>query len=191
MKRQDRQSDVPPAMLVQLAKLFGTDSKAAQQRHRSSAQWKTILRQVLREIGRYLDENVTSDEMHMMMLYSGLAAAEESLKTEDFWPGYTEGITRLALLLMGDYPDHRRRKPGRKIDQHYKLTQHRTLKYIQDDAQRVHTLLSAFACGHPRLTRDPRDVLGEFRDAFGSRATYKEFIRWFKEKYPGDYAALF
>jgi len=43
----------------------------------------------------------------------------------------------------------------------------------------------------PRLTQDPQVALRQFRNEKGLSATYKEFSRWFKEKYPADYAALF
>lgn len=184
-------TEVPRSMQVQFARLFGAQSKPARQQDMTPTEWKRVLRRTLREIGRYLDENVSSDDLHMMMLYSGLAAAEESLKTEDFWPGYVEGITRLALLLIGDYPDHRRKRGGRKRTGHYSLKIHRNLHYQQDENQRVRTLLSAFTSGWPQLSRNPRDVLGEFRDEHGSRGTYKQFLRWYKARYPQDYAAIF
>lgn len=41
--------------------------------------------------------NVDTDELHQFKLSTGLAAAKESLKKEDFRPGYAEGITHLAL----------------------------------------------------------------------------------------------
>ena len=191
MTKTSTKTEVPTAMLVQLAKLFGTESRAARETSRSSSEWKKILKKSLRELGRYLDENVDSDELHMMMLYSGLASAEESLKEDDFWPGYVEGITRFALLLMGDYPDHRKRKPGRKKKNHYVLRQCRTLKYIQDETQRLRTLFAVSACGVPNLSRDPRDVLSDFRQAYGTQATYKQFFRWYRENYPEDYALVF
>lgn len=77
---------------------------------RSAEQWKRTLLAVLAELDRYLAANVETDDVHLLMLHSGLYAAHESLRHEDFWPGYVEGITRFAVLLMGDYPDHRRRK---------------------------------------------------------------------------------
>ena len=92
---------------------------------RSSGEWRKTLRAVLHELDCYIAHNVDTDELHRMMLLSGLAGADESLKEENFWPGYAEGITRLALVLLGDYPDHRRRKRGRKEDDHYKLDLHR------------------------------------------------------------------
>jgi hypothetical protein len=79
-----------------------------------------------------------------------LAAADESLKDEDFWLGYAEGITRLALVLLGDYPDHRKRKPGRKKDSHYKLNACRSSQWMQAPQQRFGALWAA-RVGTPRV----------------------------------------
>jgi hypothetical protein len=91
--------------------------------------------------------NVDTDDMHHMMLLSGLAAAHESLQEDDFWPGYVEGITRAMLVLLGDYPDHRRRKTGRRQADHYELHRLRTVQWMQTPAQRLHTLIAAGPVG--------------------------------------------
>lgn len=71
-------------MRVQLAKLFGSDSQCARADRRSNAQWRRTLLDVLNELDRYLAENIVTDEVHMLMLLSGLYAARESLKQENF-----------------------------------------------------------------------------------------------------------
>ena len=114
-------------MKVQLARLFGSSSSEATLDKRSVAKWRHTLLNVLSELERYLAENIATDDVHLLMLHSGIDAARASLQTEEFWPGYAEGITRLALLLMGDYPDHRRRKRGRKQEGHYLLSRLRSV----------------------------------------------------------------
>ena len=113
MKKNNTQK-VPTSWKVQLSRLFGGNSIEAQKDNRTPAEWKKTLNKILDELYKYLEENVHTDEMHTLMLYSCLYAAHEALKEKDFWPGYLEGITRLSLLLMGDYPDHRRRRGGKK-----------------------------------------------------------------------------
>jgi len=115
-----RKSRVPIAMRVQVAKLFGSSSRYASAEMLADSDWKRVLLRVLAELDRYMAENVDTDAFHALMLHSGLYAAHESLKGDDFWPGYVEGITRFALLLMGDYPDHKRRGKGRKPVKHYR-----------------------------------------------------------------------
>jgi hypothetical protein len=189
-KGREYNTEVPPGMKVQLARLFGSSSSEARTEGRSVTQWKRTLRATLRELDRYLDANVETDEIHSRMLYSGLAAAKESLKGENFWPGYAEGLTRLALVLMGDYPDHRKRKGGRKQENHYDLSRQRSVRYAQTSEQKLKTLIAAPPLGI-KLSVDPWDALREFRNQFGNRVGYKQFFIWYRRTYPQDYAAIF
>jgi hypothetical protein len=181
---------VPEGMRVQLARLFGSEAPEAKSENRTDAQWRRTLLSVLRELDRYLAANVETDDVHLLMLHSGLYAAHESLKQKDFWPGYAEGITRLALLLMGDYPDHRRRKGGRKREYHYRLSRMRTVQYTQTTVQRVTLLLAAPLVGI-QLTTPPRDALSKFRAQFGYKPGLQKFFEWYRHNYPQDYAAIF
>jgi len=113
-KQPIESTPVPRALQVQLGRLFGAASSEASRSSRTPTEWRRTLRRVLHEIDRYLIANVDTDDLHLQMLQSGLFAADEALKEEDFWPGYVEGITRVLLLLLGDYPDHRRRRGGRR-----------------------------------------------------------------------------
>ncbi|HET9179773.1 MAG TPA: hypothetical protein VFQ24_15565 [Terriglobia bacterium] len=179
------------AVQVQLSRLFGSVSKEASIRKRTTAQWRRSFKAVLREIDRYVAANVDTDEIHRLMLSSGLAAAAESLKQEDFWPGYVEGITRLALTLLGDYPDHRRRKPGRKPEGYYRLNLARSVLWVQTPEQRFRTLIDAGSFGYPELSARPLDLLREFRRRFGAKPDHKDFLEWYRANFPQDYVAIF
>jgi hypothetical protein len=145
----------------------------------------------LHELDRYIRANVDSDELHSSIIDTGLLAADESLKEDEFWPGYAEGITRVLLALLGDYPDHRHRKGGAKSADHYRLDLHRSLRYTQDTEQRLRTLIAAGVFGVPGLSRRPREALDEFRRKFGSRPTHAQFMLWYKKRFPADYTAVF
>jgi hypothetical protein len=187
----DEAVPVPPAFQVQLARLFGAESAEAEPEVRTPAQWKRTLQNLLDEVYRYAQENVETDELHWFMICTAFAAAHEALKGKDFWPGYVEGIVRLNLLLLGDYPDHRKRKRGKKKDEHYHLGRLRKLHYLQNQDQKLKVLLAAQACGYPDLTVRPRDALSQFRSEHGFGANYRDFIKWYKLTYPQDYAAVF
>jgi len=182
--------EVPEAMSVQLSRLLG-DCKDSRSSIKNDREWKRILKRVLFELDRYLSENVQTDEVHRLMLYSSLLASDLSLKENNFWPGYTEGITRLALLLMGDYPDHRKKSRGRKKERHYALNRMRSLFYLQTSDQKLQTLIAASKLGEPQLSRRAYDVLAEFRQECGFKASYREFWRWYRKRYPNDYASVF
>ena len=55
--------------------------------------WKRTLRRVLHELDRCVMANVDTDELHSLIIASGLFAADESLKTADFWPGFPSDYT--------------------------------------------------------------------------------------------------
>lgn len=190
-KSPRQNNSVPRGMQVQLARLFGAKSREATQETRTTAEWRRTLRAVLREIGRYIAKNVDTDELHRCMLQSGLDAAEESLRHQDFWPSYAEGITRMLLVLLGDYPDHRGHKPGRKRDSHYRLSACRSARWIQTPEQRFSTVLAAGNIGRPTLSANPIDVLDEFRRRHGFKPDHTEFMEWYRANFPRDYAALF
>lgn len=163
---------VPKAMRVQLGRLFGNQSRDALFEARTPAQWKATLRRVLREIDRYVQANVDTDELHEFIIASGLLAADEALKQDDYWPGYTEGLTRVLFTLMGDYPDHRRRKGGARSADHYSLGALRQVQYAQGVGQRLTTLLAAGTIGFPPLSAPPRAALNEFRRLHGTKPSH-------------------
>jgi hypothetical protein len=179
------------ALQVQLSRLFGSGSKIATTSPQTPAQWRRTLGAVLDELEGYIAANVDTDVVHQFMLAVTIDAARQALKEEDFWPGYVEAITRISLLLMGDYPDHRRRKKGRKDQDHYKLDRLRTVGWSQNPQQRKTTLWAASQLGFPRLSADTMDRLRQFRDLYGYRASDLEFLEWYRKTYPEDYAKVF
>ena len=183
--------NIPKAMQVQTARLFGANSKDAKTVRLSQSECKKVLKKILDEISHYLEENVDTDELHLLMLYSGLWAASESLNEEEYLLGYIEGIVRFSLLLMGDYPDHRKRKGGKKSASHYDLKRMRSIIYAQDSKQRLQTMIAASMIELPEFKKNTHTALREFRQERGYSASYKDFLRWFRKKYPEDYASLF
>jgi hypothetical protein len=136
---------IPKAFNIQFSRLFGESSKIAKTQELTDRQLRKVLKKMLDEIYHYIDENVTTDELHYIMLLSGLDSASNSLVNDDFfWPGYIEGIIRLCFVLLGDYPDHRRRKGGKKKQDHYKLNLNRKLCYAQDADQKVRVLRASY-----------------------------------------------
>jgi hypothetical protein len=112
-------STVPESMVIQLSRLFGEQSKELKSNERTNNQWKKTLQKSLDELFRYTEENVHTDELHWLMICSGFASAHESLEEDNFWSGYVEGIMRVCFLLLGDYPDHRKYKGGKKKSDYY------------------------------------------------------------------------
>ncbi len=191
MTRRSARTAAPKAMQNQPSRLFGATSAEARKVARSPSEWKNTLRRVLHEIDSYISANIDTDELHSRIIASGLCAADESLKNEDFWPGYAEGLTRVILALLGDYLDHRRRKGGGKASHHYRLQLYRSLQYAQNSDQRFRTLLASGIFGLPGLSRPPQEVLNEFRSRFGTKPSWRQFLGWYKKHFPADYTSVF
>jgi hypothetical protein len=177
-------------MKVQLARLLRPSSPESRLDLPTDEQWRRILRKVLRELDRYLSANVETDAVHLLMLHSGLAAASESLNRESFWPGYVEGITRFALLLLGDYPDLRKPARGRRRGQFHRLARFREVHFTQTPAQKLSTLLAAPMVGIP-LKTPPARALAAFRKQFGFKPGPEQFLAWYRQHHPEDYSAVF
>jgi hypothetical protein len=182
---------VPRPFQVQLARLFGENSREARAEFRSAAQWRETLKHTLRELDRYQKANIHTDELHNVILASGLFAAEHALKSEDFWPGYVEGLIRFALCLMGDYPDHRKRKSGKRRVDHYDLTKRRTPIFVQNAEQQFHALFAASAMKLLRLPTPLSQITEEFYRAYGYTRSKVKFMNWFKRTYPEAYTSIF
>jgi len=191
MSKSPQKQPTTQSMAELLSRLFGEQTREASTTERSTQEWRTILKRIINELELYLQENIRTDEVHVGMLKAMLHFTKESTNDDDLWQAYSAGITKFALALMGDYPDHRRRKTGRKKDGHYKLDRARTVHYIQDDRQRLWTLILAGKYRYPQLSKDPEKVRAEFRRQFGYDKNLKEFFEWYRHNYPEDYAAIF
>lgn len=191
MNEVKKEFTVPREMQVLISKLFGESSKMAHSDSFNTAQCKNTLAKLVDELYFYMNENIKTDRLHREMLLSGLVTAKEALKEEDFYLGYMAGILRFSLLLMGEYPDHRKRKGGRKDSEHYKLNLLRSVTFTQDYEQEFRTVLAAGNTGFPELSINPRQALDKFRDEYGTKASHRDFIEWYKINYPKDYATLF
>ena len=186
-----KQTAVPPAMSVLLSRVFGSESAVAKRTHMTDSQWRSTLDSLLTELFRYQQANVRTDEFHELILASSLASGQHSLASENFWPGFVEALVRYSLTLMGDYPDHRKRKPGRKTSEHYQLSLLRSVAFNQSTAQRMRTLYAAVDLGIVGTKKRMWQLMEPFYAEYGTRATQRQQLEWFRSTYPDIYARAF
>jgi len=167
------------------ARLFGEQSPEVVAALRTPGQWRRSLRKVVKELEGYLEANVESDPVHEHFCRLALSEAREVLDEADFWPEFATRLVFLALLLMGDLPDHGRRRGGARRSEHFTLRRHRTLAYFQTAEQR-HRLLYTIRSS---LKKDPRDASFEFGTRFGKKSS-REFMRRYRNRYPNDYLKI-
>jgi hypothetical protein len=181
---------VPEGVQDLLGRLFGVASREARRVERNPDEWKATLRRIVLELDLYLQENVATDAAHAELIRKCMESALRSLDLDDFWPGLAGGLMMLAFVLMGDPPDHRRRRGGRKTPRHYQLTVHRSLAYARTSEQRFRTLLAAKRSG-AQLSRNPLELWWEFRRREGPGTTKHKFLQWYRQRHPADYAEVF
>lgn len=189
MPKMTQPEVVPLSLKTLLAHLFGEQTALAMSSAHTASQWRPILERILNELESYMSENVRTDPLHAEQLERALRSSRAHLDGEDFWPGYVEGLVRLSLLLMGDFPSHNQRTSGRKAADHYCLSRHRSLCYHQSWTQRFRLLFSAE--GATKIRKPAEEVVREWRLEQGFSASHKDFFYWYRGKYPEDYASLF
>ena len=183
MADKPRNSGLP----ILFARLLGDESPEVTAVRRTPGQWKSSLRKLLTELEGYLEANVESDPVHEHYCQLALREAREVLKDADFWPEFAARLVFLVLLLMGDVPNHRRRRRGARRSDHFSLRRHRSVAYVQTAEQRYRLLYLAREMG--ALKRHPRDASFEFHSKQGKRSR-RSFLRWYREKYPDDYLKI-
>lgn len=176
-----------------LLRLFG-NTKISNNTNKTETQWRNILLKILNELDKYASENIETDELHFLMLQSGLASSHEHIKKEKDLEkallGYIEGIVRFSFSIMGDLPNHSTKKGGRKKKTHYELNRLRELHYAQNSNQKYLTLILAYQ-GELRLKTDPQKAMRDFRLKYGFQKSIKDFLKWYRIEHSKDYTQVY
>ncbi|MEW5915526.1 MAG: hypothetical protein AB1762_03940 [Gemmatimonadota bacterium] len=179
-------------MFYLMGRLFGENSSEAAELSRTDAQWRKTILKLLRELDRYQRANIRTDGFHELLLAASLTAAHKAAtEDDDIWPGVVEGLVRYALTLMGDWPDHHRRKKGRKAENHYDLGLRRSITYRQDTHQQFLTLYQAVESKSFGVSTPMWQLLSSYYEEFGYTKGERSRIDWFRKKYPEVYARIF
>lgn len=183
----------PESLKNLLLRLFG-DIKISNNTEKTEKEWRDIFLKILNELDNYLRENIETDELHILMIHSGLASAhrhiEENENFDQALLGYLEGLIRFSLSILGDLPNHSKRKGGRKKDDHYELNRLRKLHYSQSPSQKYYTLILAYKGGFG-LKTNPETAMMNFRNQYGYKKDYNDFLKWYRKNYSSDYAKVF
>ena len=186
------ESSVPKAMSFLLGRLFGASSSEARQSTRNDKEWRKTILQLLAELDRYQRANIQTDGLHELQLAAALAAAHEAVTNDkEFWPGVVEGLARYALGLMGDWPDHHKRKGGRRTAEHYELGRHRSITYRQSTHQRFLTLYRAVDTKAFGTATPMWQLMSSYYSRFGYGKDDLRRLEWFRQAYPEVYSRIF
>jgi hypothetical protein len=184
MKEQKKYS-VPISLQGSLQSMFGWGTKIGSSTHLSDSEFKKVVEKVLNELERYLSKNVQTDPFHQEELQRAIKSAKLYFNDEYWWPGVFEGLVRLSLLLMGDLPTHEKYSKGKKDNDYYRLDLHRSVGWFQNNSQKIRMIYYAERLG--KLDKK----LWQLRKEFHESKESTDFILWFREKYPTEYAKVF
>jgi len=176
---------VPRSLQDLLQCMFGWSTKIGSSTYLSDSEFKKGVGKVLNELEKYLSENVHTDPSHQDELQRAIKSAQLYFNTEYWWSGVFEGIVRLSLLLMGDLPTHEKYSNGKKDNNYYRLDLHRSVGWTQNKSQKIRMLNFA-----ERLSKLDKRIW-QLRKEFQESSENTDFILWFREKYPTEYAKVF
>ena len=182
-----KQKKYPVTISLQglLQSMFGWNTKLGGSTHLSDSEFKTGVGKVLNELEKYLSENVHTDPSHQDELQRAIKSAQLYFNNEYWWPGIFEGLVRLTLLLMGDLPEHYKYAKGKKDNEYYRLDLHRSVCWTQNTNQKIRMIYYAEKLG--KIDKK----LWQLRKEFQESSENKNFLLWFRDKYPIDYAKVF
>lgn len=185
---------VPISIEYLMSELFGKLQYHGYVGAVSRSTWKKDLLKVAKYIKRAVLLNVETDAIHRKKVLATCDALLQDLGAASTInaanAAVIEHLIRLVFLLLGNMPDHwRRRSPY--SDSFWKLNGHRTLHYSQSVEQKVATLINAVDI--QKRVEVPLEEHPNLHEAFylGFKGNSSEFLTWFKNKYPAAYCEVF
>jgi len=156
--------------------------------------WKNDMRKLVKYIRKSIEINANTDQLHKSRLIELCDQLDRDIKESgsinQVSVAVIEKYTKLIFQLLGNTPNHwNSRAPYH--DRFWKLSGHRTLTYTQTDKQKTHMIINAIDIRKlfEISLSDHEDLHDMFYRGFNSNC--REFIVWFKKKYPAVYCELF
>ncbi len=157
-------------------------------------EWKKRLSKLFTTIGKAVQKNVRSDEIHKNRLFSIIELLKEECQLkENIDISIIEKLFYVIFDLLGGMPNYQEfSKHGiQKYKWAYRLDTERTLQYTQSNYQK--SLLLLEISKNPdymsRLKHTYNDLFLLIHEDF--KGNSKGFIDWFKKEYPEIYLEIF
>jgi len=155
--------------------------------------WKKDMQKIIKYIKKTILLNVHSDNYHKSKLMRICDELTEKIKKskriEEVNILIIQEFTRLIFNLLGNMPDHWRRRQPYK-DLYWTFDGHRSLCYTQNTAQKVGLILSLEFHGEIDIALEEYNSLNEVL-GFKFRNDKDKFLSWFKKNYPSQYCDMF
>jgi hypothetical protein len=175
-----------------LSFVLGTSSTHGVGACLDDVEWRRYCKRLTCELEKYIATNVVTDRDHDGQIRTAISKLKRATRP-GLDPRLRERILvvallELSLLLLGDLPNHRKRKKINRPE-HYLLNKYRSLHYSQMADQKAKLLgkfYEPFAVESPVKTRIWNEYDLSRRQIGGSA----RFVEWFHKNYPAEYEKL-
>ena len=177
-----------------MSRLFGDDNYHGYVGAVRKPIWKKDLRKIIKYIRKSIELSVDADSFHKNRLITLCNSIDNQLSNATLTSQMNliaiEGLIELAFLLIGNIPDHWRRKSPYS-DKFWGLDGHRRLTYSQSNEQKTYLIIHIVDIRREYTVEVEgyEDLHAVFYRKFKGKA--HEFISWFKKNYPNLYCKIF
>lgn len=184
---------VPISFEYFLSRLFGKRAYHGFVGSKPPGRWKNHLLGMLRAIETAATVTVSStDSLHKARIGSTCERCRESLRElkgkDEINARFIQFLTEMVFVLLGDLPDHW--DAGKVTNpKQWRLDDHRTVVYAQNDEQRAAVILSLHRTRETPVKAPSSDELATRWRDFGHYAP--RFVAWFRAAYPHVYHQVF
>ena len=191
MKREKDFIQIPLQVEHFLSNMFGKDSTHGLAGSSTKSDWTRLCKRLISHLEKYIEQNVYTDRIHMNRiqmqignLRASLAANVRSARE----PLLFTTFCKLCLLLMGDLPNHWRKKVVNR-SKYFRLNQRRSLIYIQSRQQKVNLIVRECTDGQfaGRFSDDKKEQMRRNT----SKMDNDEFLEWFQNSHMALHLELF
>jgi hypothetical protein len=103
--------------------------------------------------------------------------------------GFVETYVKLVFTLLGDFPDHWRRKSP-YADRFWELDGHRTISFSQTDEQKAALVINLVDI-EKEISVDLKEHKNMHEAFWACSRNPTKFIKWLKTEYPRVYCEIF
>ncbi len=184
---------VPLSYEYMMSHLFGKHHYHGHVGSHSKSSWKKDLRKINKYIEKSININVQTDSYHKgMLLYLCDCLDEKVSKAKsinEINVSFVETYVRLIFTLLGNFPDHWRRKAP-YADRFWELDGHRSLSFSQTDEQKAALVINLVDIKKAiNVELEGHENMHEAFWACNSNPT--KFINWLKAEHPRVYCEIF
>ena len=161
-----------------------------------TGEWRGYCTRLFDHLQRYVETNLVTDALHREQIQHALQSLKGAVRQPEREALLVTGLVRLCFLLLGDAPNHWRKKVVNRPD-YFALDRFRSIHYAQSPEQRARMIWRTAV--YPRIEKarqaGPDDPDAERWHSLYHRldrgGRHAEFIEAFRRECATEYVKLF